>query len=316
MIAITMDLHQLRTFIAVAAAGHVTRAAEKLHLSQPTVSGHIKALEEELGVSLFDRAAGGVSLTHSGKLLLQDAEKVIAASQRLRDHARALSGNLDARLRIGTILDPDYLRLGELIAVMQERYPMLDTELHQAISGLGVERVKSGELDAAFVLGDDGDPALRILPLEPQLYVVVIPRSWHASIDTWEQLAARPWVLTPSKGRVNRMAHEMLGSRHLAPASVTEADQESMIRSLVAAGVGISMMREDLAQEASKAGEIVVWPQGQARTVLSLVYAAEREQSPEIQAFLRAVEDVWHKGVAGTGVVRGPQRQRDRREAP
>jgi DNA-binding transcriptional LysR family regulator len=293
-----MDLHQLRTFLAVAAAGHVTRAAEKLHLSQPTVSGHIKALEEELGVSLFDRASGGVSLTHSGRLLMEDAEKVISASQHLRDHARALSGNLDARLRIGTILDPDYLRLGQLISVMRERYPMLDTELHQTISGLGVERVKSGELDAAFVLGAEADADLRVLALEPQLYVVVVPRSWNARIDTFEELAAKPWVLTPSKGKVNRMAHQLLASRHLTPSSVTEADQESMIRSLVAAGVGVSLMREDLAREASEAGEIVVWPQGQARTVLSMVYAAEREQSPEIRALLRAVEDVWHKGAA------------------
>ena len=292
-----MDLHQLRTFVAVAAAGHVTRAAEKLHLSQPTVSGHIKALEEEFAVSLFDRAAAGVSLTHSGRLLLEDAEKVIAASQHLRDHARALSGNLDARLRIGTILDPNYLRLGELISMMRERYPMVDTELHQAISGLGIDRVRSGELDAAFVLGDEATGGVCSIPLEPQNYVVVVPKSWNARITTWQQLAARPWVLTPSKGTVNRIAHTLLAERQLEPSSVTEADQEGMIRSLVAAGVGISLMREDLAREASEAGEVVVWPQGSARTVLSLVYAADREQSPEIRALLRAVGDVWHKSV-------------------
>ena len=111
-----MDLHQLRTFVAVAAAGHVTRAAEKLHLSQPTVSGHIKALEEELGVVLFDRIASGVTLTRSGRLLLEDAEKVIAASQHLRDHARALSGSLDARLGLGDSRGRDQLLgLGDLL---------------------------------------------------------------------------------------------------------------------------------------------------------------------------------------------------------
>jgi DNA-binding transcriptional LysR family regulator len=301
-----MDLHQLRTFLAVAAAGHVTRAAEKLHLSQPTVSGHIKALEEELGVSLFDRAPAGVSLTHSGRLLLEDAEKVIAASQHLRDHARALSGNLDAKLRIGAILDPDYLRLGELVSVVRERYPMLETELHQAISGVGADKVRSGELDAAFVLGDQPQAGLRVVPLEPQLYVVVVPKIWNAPVKDWEDLATRPWVLTPSKGTVNRLAHEMLAERGLAPASVTEADQESMIRSLVAAGVGVSFMREDLAREASAADEVVVWPEGRKRTVLCLVYAADREQSPEIRAFVRAVGDVWGK--------KAPGHQRTRRE--
>jgi DNA-binding transcriptional LysR family regulator len=290
-----MDLHQLRSFVSVAATGHVTRAAEKLHLSQPTVSGHIRALEDELGVTLFDRAAGGVTLTHSGKLLLDDAEKVIAASQHLREHARTLSGALDARLRLGAILHPDYLRLGELVSAMREHYPMVDAELHLAVSGVGLEKVKSGELDAAFVLGEYDDPALRVIALEPQRYVVVIPKSWNASLASWEALAARPWVLTPPKGKINQMAHEMLRSRRLEPASIIEADQEAMIRSLVSAGVGISLMREDLARQASEAGEIVVWPGGSANTVLSLVYLAEREESPEIRAFLRAVEQVWHK---------------------
>ena len=290
-----MDVHQLRSFVAVAAAEHVTRASEKLHLSQPTVSGHIRALEEELGVTLFERAAGGVTLTHSGKLLLEDADKVLAAFHQLREHARALSGRLDARLRLGTILHPDYLRLGELVSVMRERYPMVDTELQLAVSGVGVDKVKSGDLDAAFVLGEHDDPTLRVLPLEPQHYVVVVPRAWESVPKGWKELAERPWVLTPPKGKINQMAHEMLRSRHLAPSNIVEADQETMIRSLVAAGVGVSLMREELAQEASRAGEVTIWPHGSAHTMLNLVYAAEREKSPEIMAFVDAVELVWQK---------------------
>ncbi len=290
-----MDVHQLRSFVAVAAAEHVTRASEKLHLSQPTVSGHIRALEEELGVTLFERTAGGVTLTHSGKLLLEDADKVLAAFHELREHARALSGRLDARLRLGTILHPDYLRLGELVSVMRERYPMIDTELQLAVSGVGVDKVKRGDLDAAFVLGEHEDPALRVLALEPQHYVIVVPRTWESVPKDWKALAERPWVLTPPKGKINQMAHEMLRSRHLAPANIVEADQETMIRSLVAAGVGVSLMREELAQEASRAGEVTIWPHGSAHTMLSLVYAAEREKSPEIMAFVDAVELVWQK---------------------
>jgi DNA-binding transcriptional LysR family regulator len=290
-----MDLHQLRSFAAVAAAGHVTRAAEKLHLSQPTVSGHIRALEDELGVALFDRNASGVTLTHTGSLLLKDAERVLAEAMHLRDHARALAGNLDAKLRIGTILDPDYLRLGELVTVMRDRYKLIDVELHLAVSGIGVEKVRSRELEAAFVLGEPDDPALRVLPLEPQQYMVVLPKEWKSRVTGWESLAALPWVLTPPKGRINQMAHDMLRSHQLTPSSVIEADQESIIRSLVGAGVGVSMLREDVVREAVAQGDIVTWPEGTARTVLSLVYLIEREQSPEIRVLLRAVEDVWHR---------------------
>jgi DNA-binding transcriptional LysR family regulator len=61
-----MDLNQLRTFVTVADFGHLTRAAEALHLSQPAVSGHIKALEEGFGVTLFERSSSGMSLTPPG----------------------------------------------------------------------------------------------------------------------------------------------------------------------------------------------------------------------------------------------------------
>jgi len=187
-----------------------------------------------------------------------------------------------------------HLRLGDVISEMRERYKLIQVELQQAISGVGIDMVKSGELDAAFVLGEPRDPALRVLPLERQHYVVVIPREWEGQIKTWQDLAARPWALTPAKGRINQMAHEMLRVRSLAPASVVFADQESMLRALVASGVGVSFLREDLAKKAVDAGEMVIWPEGSADTMLSLVYLIARERSPEIRALLRSVEDVWH----------------------
>jgi DNA-binding transcriptional LysR family regulator len=288
-----MDLTQLRSFAAVAAAGHVTRASEKLHLSQPTVSGHIRALEEELGVVLFERLTGGVTLTHTGRLLLEDAKRVLGEAQHLRDHARALSGNMDARLRLGTILHPDYLRLGQLVAVMRERYKLIEVELHLAVSGIGLEKVKNRELEAAFLLGEPHDPAVRVVPLEPLRYVIVVPRDWNDRATSWEALADMPWVLTPPQGTIHQMAHDLLRRQNLSPSSVVEADQESIIRSLVAAGVGVSLMREDLARQAMAAGEVTLWAHGAANTTLSLVYLVEREESPEIRVLLRAVEDVW-----------------------
>ena len=290
-----MDLHQLRSFVAVAQAGHVTRASEKLHLSQPTVSGHLRALEGDLGVTLFERMSSGVTLTHAGRLLLEDAEKVLASAQALRDHARAIGGTLDARLRIGTILDPAYLRLGDLLAVMRERYRLIEVELHLAVSGVGLEKVKNGELDAAFLLGDPDDADVRAIPLEPIRYVIAAPAAWRSRLKDWESLAKETWILPPPQGTLHQLARELLRAHRLAPASVMESDQESAILNLVAAGVGITLMREPLAREREAAGEIFIWPEGDTRTTLVLCYPAAREASPEILALVRAVEDVWGK---------------------
>ena len=91
------------------------------------------------------------------------------------------------------------------------------------------------------------------------------------------------------------MARDLLRAHRLTLASVTESDQESAILSLVAAGVGVTLMREPLAREREAAGEIFIWPEGDARTTLVLCYPAARETSPEILALVRSVEDVWGK---------------------
>ena len=81
-----MEIYQLRTFVTVAQQGHLTQAAELLHLSQPAVTAQIKALEEEFGVALFERYPGGVQLTEAGKLILPDAQQILSQARSLLYH--------------------------------------------------------------------------------------------------------------------------------------------------------------------------------------------------------------------------------------
>jgi len=89
-----MELSQLRAFVEIAKVGQLTRAAERLHLSQPALSGQLKALEESLGVSLFERSSSGMALTASGRSLLAEAESVLAGIQQLKQTAQHLQGRL------------------------------------------------------------------------------------------------------------------------------------------------------------------------------------------------------------------------------
>ena len=82
-----MDIHQLKTFVAVAREGSITRASELLHLSQPAASAHIKAIEDAVGLALFDRTPRGMSLTHEGRRLLAKAEQTLAAHRDLMEEA-------------------------------------------------------------------------------------------------------------------------------------------------------------------------------------------------------------------------------------
>src|SRR5438552_7897423 len=129
----TMELYQLRSFATIAETGQLTRAAEKLHVSQPALSAQLKALEEELEFTLFERTPNGMVLTAAGRRLLAGAESVLAAAQTLQNDARAMKGEVIGKARIGTLSDPGFIRIGEFIGAATQRHPLLDLELHQGV---------------------------------------------------------------------------------------------------------------------------------------------------------------------------------------
>ncbi|HUL03810.1 MAG TPA: LysR family transcriptional regulator [Gemmatimonadales bacterium] len=290
-----MELYQLRSFAAVAETGHLTRAAEKLHISQPALSAQIKALEDELGVALFERTSSGMTLTSGGQRLLAEAGKVLAAAQLLRNEARSLKGEVAGKASVGTVLEPDLSRVGEFLSVMVERHPLLQLELHHEISGAALEKVRDGALDASFFYGELTQPSVAGLALRPLVYRVAAPAAWRGRIAGagWPDVAALPWVLTPPISSHNRLASALFRKHGVEPTKVVEADQESVISSLVASGVGLSLMREDVALEREAAGEICLWDQGRATTTLWFIHLHERAEDPVIRALLEGLRDTW-----------------------
>ncbi len=94
-----MELYQVRAFVTVAHVGNVTRAADALCVTQPAVTAQIKGLENSLGVALFDRGGGRMSLTRAGEMLLPQAEALLAAGSELQGAARQMQGELDRQPR-------------------------------------------------------------------------------------------------------------------------------------------------------------------------------------------------------------------------
>jgi DNA-binding transcriptional LysR family regulator len=295
-----MELYQLRGFAAVAEAGHLTRAAEKLHLSQPALSAQIKALEDELGVTLFERSASGMALTAAGRRLLPEAGRVLADAAALHGLARTIQGEVNGHVRVGTLADPEFIRLPALLAQATERFPLLEIELHHEVSGAAFEKVRDGALDASFYYGDLAHPAVESIPLREIAYRVAAPAAWRDKVEgaRWEEIAALPWVMTPAISTHHVLATRLFAERGSAPATLIEADNETVIRSLVASGLGVALVREDLAREAVDATELIVWPEARLATRLHFIYPAEKRDEPEIRALVGVVRDVWRDAVA------------------
>lgn len=291
-----MELYQLRSFVAVAEAGHLTRASEKLHISQPAVSAQIKALEDELELALFERTSSGMVLTSAGERLLADAEKVLAAAQAMRNEAKALKGEVGGKVRVGTMSDPVFIRIGEFLNATVERYPLLQVELHHEITGAAFAKVLSGDLDASFYYGDLEHPSVGRLRLRGSVYRVAAPAAWSGRVINadWSEIALQPWIITPSISTHHKLVRALFDKHGIAPTKVVEADQESVIANLVVSGVGLSLIREELALEKAAAGEVCLWRDVRLETTLWFIYLLARKDDPVIRALLGVLRHTWH----------------------
>ena len=292
-----MEFYLLKAFVTVASTGHLTRAAERLHVSQPAVSGQIKALEDELGVRLFERSSNGMLLTRSGRELLGQAEKVIAACAEMRRMAQAASGELAGRLRIGTLSDPDFIRIGELLGRTVERHPLIELELHHEISGAALEAVRDQSLDASFYYGDLASAEVAGLALTEVAYRVTGPVAWRDRLRDadWGALAAMPWILTPPISTHHRLVSGLFEEHGVAPSKVIEADNEGVILNLVESGLGLSLVREDLVLGEGRTPGVCIWEKARLLTPLWFIYRSDRAQDPLITALLAILGETWQQ---------------------
>jgi len=306
-----MELYQLRGFVTVAELGHLTRAAERLHLSQPALSAQIKALEDELGLQLFERNPAGMALTAAGKRLLPEATKILDDAAALHGKARAIQGEVAGHVRVGTLADPEFIRLAQFLAIATERFPLIEIELHHTVSGAAFEKVRDGALDASFYYGDVTHPAVVAIPLREFAYRLAGPAAWRDRIAgaPWEAIASLPWIMAPAISTHHVLATALFAERGSAPSTLIEADNEFVIRSLVASELGVALVREDLAREGETAGELVVWADARLATTLRFIYSAQKREEPELRALVGIIGDVWHDTIAPRGTAPGSNRR-------
>ncbi|MCI0369796.1 MAG: LysR family transcriptional regulator [candidate division NC10 bacterium] len=147
-----MDLHQLRSLVAVAEAGSVTAAARRLLLTQPAVTRQILALEEELGGALFDRSKKPITPTPLGRSALEQARRILQMSEDLRATISSDAGTLRGELRLG--VGPSFARevVPPLVLALRRHYPGVELRLSVNFSGALTRQVEDGLIDAVVVL--------------------------------------------------------------------------------------------------------------------------------------------------------------------
>jgi DNA-binding transcriptional LysR family regulator len=289
-----MDLTQLRAFVTVAHEGNLTRAAERLHLTQPAVSLQIKSLQASLKLQLFSRTSAGMTLTDDGTKLLPYAERVMESVAEFRQGAASLHSTLTGTLAIGTILDPEFIRLGAFLKRLVETYPQLSTQLQHGMSGWVMQQVKAGALDVGFHIGTPGKE-FHHLTLTSFTYNVVAPQGWKSRVagKDWPALAKLPWIWTPPESAHHRLLTRTFGHYKLTPNKVALVDQEPSMLDLVKSGVGLSLVRESIALREAHAHGLVIADAVSLSTELSFIALAKRKTEPTIAAVFALLQSLW-----------------------
>ena len=213
----------------------------------------------------------------------------------MQNVALSFKGELAGKASIGTLSDPNMTRIGEFMNVVLARHPLLEMELHQGVTGVALDHVRDGILDASFYYGELKYPSVQGLPLRRLVFRVVAPAAWadRLRISGWEQVAAMPWIIPPPISSHHQLAHSLMQQHGVTPGRVVEADQEAVIASLVVSGVGIALMREEIALDKAAVGEICIWNDEQIDTTLWFVTLRQRESEPVIQALIEIQRDLW-----------------------
>ncbi|WJF90333.1 LysR family transcriptional regulator [Paraburkholderia bonniea] len=297
-----MDLNLLRAFVTVAREGNLTRAATHLHLTQPAVSLQIKHLQSALGVMLFTRTSHGLVLTRDGQTLLPHAERALGAVYEVQRAATALHHEVRGRLRIGTILDPAFLRLGGFLKQLVETWPHIETALRHGMSGWVLDQIRAGELDVGYYIGQPGDDGARnaeafhTLTLTHFQYRVLAPAGWRERVKEahdWRALAALPWIWTPPASAHHRLLSQRFAEAGVTPVKVAEVDQEPSMLDLLKSGIGLTLVRDATAIAEAHTHALTIVEGITVPTQLSFITLAARIQEPPVAAALKLIEQQW-----------------------
>ncbi|MGK6944748.1 LysR family transcriptional regulator [Pseudomonas aeruginosa] len=242
-----MELRHLRCFVVLAEELHFTRAAERLHIEQPPLSRAIKELEDELGVTLFDRDRRGTRLTVAGAAFLQDTRRLFTVLEQARENARAIAAGLRGSLRIAIsdgAMDP---RLSAFLARCRAEEPEVEIRLSEVPLTEQIRGLRSGDFTIGFAHAADVGEGIVAEPIWRDPIVIAVPARHsllaHKQVPL-NELQGHPLVLCDKLAcegycrELNRLLQVLEHRLNV----VEEVSSLDMMLTLVGAGYGIGFM--------------------------------------------------------------------------
>lgn len=243
-----VDLLRIETFLHVAENLSFSEAARVLHLTQPTVSHHIKKLETELGVSLFERRGSAVRLTEAGRLLLPWARRMMRDTIEMQEMMESIQKGIAGNLRIACSTTAGKYILPQLAARFSKRNPKIFVNILRCTAGHLVENMLQGEADLGVISYEIQDPELELQEFFQDYISVIVPTD-HPFVTKSsvrpEELVGEPIIMREETSGTRRVALSELAKHDISLEDLSVFMQvgnaEAIVRT-VAAGYGISFV--------------------------------------------------------------------------
>ena len=276
-----MKFHQLRTFIAVMEQGSISAAARQLDFTPSTVSAHIKALEDEYGIQLFERSHAGVAPTQSGRALAPYARRTLDAASGFANEAASRRGRITGQLRLACSVAEASFSLSRTVARLGEIYPELRLNLSRGESAQIIAQVRDQEADLGIVYGRVDAADLSARKLGQAQLLVALPAAWLASgSDPLAVISRRPWIQTGDDCPFQALSRRFFDARKIDPPSLMRVDDNRTRREFIISGMGVSLLDRHEADHPA----IAVFPGEALACETTLVVQAHRQFEPVISA--------------------------------
>lgn len=240
-----MELRQLEYFRQVCRLGGVGRAAEALHVSQPSISVSLQKLEEDLGVPLFDRRQRRLRLTREGERMLEHAETILRHSANAQEEMRDYGASRKGLIRLGLTPIVGAFVFPALFAGFRARHPDLELRCLEEGSLAIRRKLAASELDLGLLIVSEAPPSLEVRPLAASAIHVCLPPHHPLAQEaqlTLPQMAAEPFLLFQEDAYMRQLILRECGRHGVTPDIRFSSRQIETILSLVEEGVGVGFL--------------------------------------------------------------------------
>ncbi|NOU95358.1 LysR family transcriptional regulator [Paenibacillus sp. LMG 31456] len=299
-----MELRQLQYALQIAIEKNFSRAAEKLHIAQPSLSQQLSKLEKEIGVLLFQRTTNSVEVTHAGLLFMEKAQAILDMVEQLKREMEDISQMRKGKLVVGSLPITGAHVLPLVLPVFQASYPEIEIMLMEETSANLEHMTASGQIDISLLSLPLQDESLTYVPLiEEEIVIAVPPQHRLAQFSENPQqsinlsdLRDEPFIALKKGQGFRQITIELCVNAGFTPRIVFESSNIETVQSLVAAGMGIAFVPHMVSRGgwSEHAPRYLSLSHHPTRTLV-ITYRKGRYLSKAVEAFMTTFREVVEK---------------------